>query len=65
MSDTSDRIILDVNVAAPEFECTDIFGRKINLQDYKGKKVFIGFVILQAAHFVIYEFMLCRKCIRN
>lgn len=36
-------ITLDLNVSAPSFQLTDIFGRTINLQDYKGKRVFIGF----------------------
>ncbi|MDN5200044.1 redoxin domain-containing protein [Fulvivirgaceae bacterium BMA10] len=40
---TSNRIILDLNVTAPVFELIDIFGRAINLQSYKGRKVFIGF----------------------
>jgi len=38
-----DRTTLDLNVSAPSFQLTDIFGRTINLQNYKGKKVFIGF----------------------
>ncbi len=38
-----ERITLDINVGAPTFDLKDIFGRQINLQDYKGKKVFIGF----------------------
>ncbi len=43
MSESSGRVTLDINVGAPTFELNDIFGRKINLQDYKGKRVFIGF----------------------
>ena len=39
----SERITLDINVTAPTFELKDIFGRMINLQNYKGKRVFIGF----------------------
>jgi len=39
----SSRVLLDLNVTAPNFELTDIFGRTINLEDYRGKKVFIGF----------------------
>jgi len=34
---------VDINTAAPRFEVTDIFDRPINLKDYKGKKVFLGF----------------------
>jgi len=34
---------LEINVSAPSFELKDIFGRMINLQDYKGKKVFVAF----------------------
>jgi peroxiredoxin Q/BCP len=37
------RVTLDINVGAPTFELKDIFDRTINLEDYKGKKVFIGF----------------------
>lgn len=37
------RITLDLNVSAPAFELKDVFGRMIDLQKYKGKKVFIGF----------------------
>jgi len=42
-STSSERITLDLNVSAPAFNLTDVFGRQINLQDYQGKKVFIGF----------------------
>ena len=41
--DNTARVTLDINVGAPTFELKDIFGRMINLQDYKGKKVFLGF----------------------
>lgn len=34
---------LELNVSAPQFSLTDIFGRPTNLADYRGKKVFIGF----------------------
>ncbi len=34
---------LSVNVTAPVFELKDVFGRLINLADYRGKKVFIAF----------------------
>ena len=40
---SNERSTLELNVSAPEFELTDIFGRKINLKNYQGKKVFIGF----------------------
>jgi peroxiredoxin Q/BCP len=39
----SNRITLSLNVTAPSFELKDVFGRLINLQNYKGKKVFIAF----------------------
>ena len=38
-----ERTTLDLNVTAPAFELKDIFGRTINLKNYKGKKVFIAF----------------------
>lgn len=41
--ESNERNILELNVSAPSFELMDIFDRKINLQDYKGSKVFIGF----------------------
>ena len=41
-SDNS-RILLDLNVSAPDFKLTDIFGRAIHLESYRGKTVFIGF----------------------
>jgi hypothetical protein len=31
---------LSLNVSAPQFSLVDIFGRKIDLLTYKGKKVF-------------------------
>ncbi|MDQ3393418.1 MAG: redoxin domain-containing protein [Bacteroidota bacterium] len=37
------RILLDLNVTAPSFALKDIFGRLIDLQAYKGKRVFIAF----------------------
>ncbi|MBX2843001.1 MAG: AhpC/TSA family protein [Flammeovirgaceae bacterium] len=37
------RVTLDLNVSAPIFNLKDVFGRSINLEDYKGKKVFIAF----------------------
>ncbi|MEO1049715.1 MAG: peroxiredoxin-like family protein [Bacteroidota bacterium] len=39
----ADRVILDLNVKAPNFQLKDVFDRMINLEDYKGKRVFIGF----------------------
>ncbi len=39
----SENILLEVNTPAPNFSVTDIFGRKINLRDYRGKKVLIAF----------------------
>ena len=35
--------VVELNVTAPSFTLVDIYGRTISLQDYKGKKVFIGF----------------------
>ena len=37
------RIILDLNVKAPDIDTTDIYERHIRLSNYLGKKVFIGF----------------------
>lgn len=34
---------LEINVSAPTFELKDIYGRQINLESYKGKKVFLAF----------------------
>ncbi|HLT72656.1 MAG TPA: peroxiredoxin-like family protein [Cyclobacteriaceae bacterium] len=34
---------LELNILAPTFRLTDIFGRVTDLNDYKGKKVLIGF----------------------
>ena len=42
-NNSAERITLDINATAPAFNMIDTFGRMINLQDYKGKKVFIGF----------------------
>lgn len=39
----SSHVGLSVNVQAPHFEIVDIFGRNINLAEYRGKKVFLGF----------------------
>lgn len=39
----SENISLTLNVTAPKFKLTDVFGRAIDLESYKGKKVFIGF----------------------
>ena len=38
-----ERILLQVNALAPVFEVVDIFNRKINLKDYRGKRVLLGF----------------------
>lgn len=38
-----DASVIDLNVKAPEFRCTDIFGRPINLVDYRGKRLLLGF----------------------
>lgn len=42
-SEPVERILLDLNVKAPSFNLIDIYDRNINLEDYKGKRVFIGF----------------------
>ncbi len=34
---------IELNVAAPVFNLKDVFGRTIDLQSYKGRKVLIGF----------------------
>ncbi|QSE96648.1 peroxiredoxin-like family protein [Fulvivirga lutea] len=34
---------LQSEITAPIFNLTDVFGRQINLEDYKGKKTLIGF----------------------
>lgn len=36
-------ISISLNVPAPTFNLTDIFDREINLENFRGKKVFIGF----------------------
>ena len=44
MSQTlSESINIELDHPAPPFELEDIYGRKIRLEDYRGKKVFIGF----------------------
>lgn len=40
---STNRNILNLNVTAPNFKLKDVFGRTINLESYKGKKVFIAF----------------------
>jgi peroxiredoxin len=37
------RQTLDLNVSAPSFDLMDVFDRRIQLSEYKGKKVFISF----------------------
>lgn len=34
---------LNLNVKAPSFDLNDVFDRRINLEDYKGKRTLIGF----------------------
>ncbi|WP_422359919.1 redoxin domain-containing protein [Reichenbachiella sp.] len=36
-------ITLRGNIKAPNFDLEDIFGNKINLRNYRGKRVFVGF----------------------
>jgi peroxiredoxin len=43
MQEDKGSIALELNVSAPKFRLKDIFDREIILEDYKGKKVFIGF----------------------
>lgn len=43
MTTSPQNLIVELNVAAPAFSLTDIFDRTIDLKNYKGKKVFIGF----------------------
>ena len=43
MSTTSQNLVVELNVTAPTFSLVDIFDRPIDLKNYKGKKVFIGF----------------------
>ena len=40
---TTENILLEVNSLAPVFNIKDIFGRQINLRDYRGKKVLVAF----------------------
>jgi len=39
----AESITIKVNQMAPNFALIDIFGKKINLNNYKGKKVLVGF----------------------
>lgn len=43
MTENAKRVMLDLNVSAPQFNITDTYGRQINLTDYKGKKVLVAF----------------------
>lgn len=43
VSELSESMQITLDSEAPSFETEDIFDRKINLADYKNKKVFIGF----------------------
>lgn len=43
MSTSSENLVVELNVAAPAFNLVDIFNRTIDLKNYTGKKVFIGF----------------------
>ena len=36
-------ITLSGNIKAPNFDVEDIFGNRINLRNYRGKRVFVGF----------------------
>ncbi|MBU2916310.1 peroxiredoxin-like family protein [Reichenbachiella agariperforans] len=39
----SESLTLAINTLAPTFDLTDIFDRRINLKDYRGKRVMVGF----------------------
>uniref|UniRef100_UPI00404AF93E redoxin domain-containing protein n=1 Tax=Fulvivirga sp. TaxID=1931237 RepID=UPI00404AF93E len=43
MNTPLDRITLDVNVKAPDFNLIDVYDRPVSLAQLKGKKVFIAF----------------------
>lgn len=38
-----DSVSVELNVSAPIFNLIDIYDRMVDLSNYKGKKVFIGF----------------------
>ena len=40
---SGERVIMKVDALAPTFERIDIFDRKINLKDYRGKRLLLGF----------------------
>lgn len=40
---TEERITLDINVPAPDFNLIDIFDRNVNLKEYHGKRILIAF----------------------
>jgi thioredoxin-dependent peroxiredoxin len=43
VSAIKENAVIELNVTAPDFTLTDIFDRPIQLKNYKGKRVFIGF----------------------
>lgn len=43
MTGIGESVSIQINVEAPIFDTVDIYGNRINLSEYKGKKVFIGF----------------------
>ncbi len=43
MTAPKENILVELNVTAPAFNLIDIYDRPINLKDYKGKRLFIGF----------------------
>src|SRR5260221_1791979 len=43
MPTPAENLVVELNVAAPSFNLIDIFDREIDLKNYKGKKVFVGF----------------------
>lgn len=42
-ANNKERLTLDLNVKAPEFELIDVYNRPVNLAEYNGKKIFIAF----------------------
>lgn len=43
MPSPKENLVVELNVTAPTFNLIDIFDRPINLANYKGKRIFIGF----------------------
>jgi peroxiredoxin len=43
MPSPKENLVVELNVTAPTFNLIDIFDRPINLANYKGKRLFVGF----------------------